>query len=124
MGVQGAKPPAGARGVLATLSLSQSGPQARQMDYEWISEVSEWSLFTLLPVATRIALGTLFGFWLFLLHSIIHTRRSHGGKRNVPPSSRAPAFHLMQGTKLFREMESGKMIGPDQVDVFPGERQE
>ncbi len=37
MGVQGAKPPAGARGVLAPLSLSQSGPQARQKHYEWMS---------------------------------------------------------------------------------------
>ncbi len=37
MGVQGAKPPAGARGVLATLSLSQSGPQARQKHDEWMS---------------------------------------------------------------------------------------
>jgi len=35
-GVQGAKPPAGARGVPA-FSFSPSGPQARQMKYESIS---------------------------------------------------------------------------------------
>src|SRR5258708_38957406 len=33
-GVQGAKPPAGVRGVPAALSFSQSGPQARQKNYE------------------------------------------------------------------------------------------
>ena len=46
------------------------------------------------------------------------------GERELFPLRLAPAFHFMQGKKLFREMESGKMIGPDQVDMFPGERHE
>ena len=36
MGVQGAKSPAGARGVLALFS-PQGGPEARKTNYEWIS---------------------------------------------------------------------------------------